>query len=52
MNENVKNIYLISKIYFYTENVCDRQTERESERETERETERQRQRQRKYIFIH
>ena len=22
INENVKNIYLISKIYFYTENVC------------------------------
>ena len=22
MNENVKNIYLISEIYFYTENVC------------------------------
>ena len=22
INENVKNIYIISKIYFYTENVC------------------------------
>ena len=22
INENVKNIYLISKIYFYTENIC------------------------------
>ena len=22
INENVKNIYLISEIYFYTENVC------------------------------
>ena len=22
INENVKNIYLISKIYFYKENVC------------------------------
>ena len=22
INENVKTIYLISKIYFYTENVC------------------------------
>ena len=22
INENVKNIYLISKIYFYIENVC------------------------------
>ena len=22
LNENVKNIYLIWKIYFYTENVC------------------------------
>ena len=22
INENVKNMYLISKIYFYTENIC------------------------------
>ena len=22
INENVKNIYLISKIYFYTKNIC------------------------------
>ena len=22
INENVKNTYLISKIYFYTENIC------------------------------
>ena len=22
INENVKNVYLISEIYFYTENVC------------------------------
>ena len=22
VNENVKTIYLISKIYFYTENIC------------------------------
>ena len=22
INENVKNIYLISKLYFYTENIC------------------------------
>ena len=22
INENVKNIYLILKIYFYTENIC------------------------------
>ena len=22
INENVKNIYLISEIYYYTENVC------------------------------
>ena len=25
INENVKNMYLIRKIYFYTENVCYKQ---------------------------